>query len=41
MIENSDCVIAYITHTFGGAYSTYLYAKKKGKAIFNISGKEI
>ena len=37
MIEKSDLVICGITHDFGGAYKTYLYAKKKKKKIFNIT----
>ncbi len=41
MVEQADCVIAYITHALGGAYSTYKHAKKKKKPLFNISGKEI
>ena len=31
MIEKSDCVIAYVDHSWGGAYQTYNYAKKKRK----------
>jgi len=37
MVEKSDLVICGITHAFGGAYKTYLYAKKKKKKIFNIT----
>jgi len=40
MVENADCVIAYISHDWGGAYQTYKYAKKKQKEIFNLTGKE-
>ncbi len=40
MIEKSDYVIAYINRTFGGAYKTYKYAKRKGKIIFNLTGKD-
>ena len=36
MVDSADVVIAYIEHDWGGAYKTYLYAKKKGKIIFNI-----
>lgn len=39
MIEKSDFVIAYIEHPFGGAYQSYKYAKRKGKIVFNLSGK--
>ena len=34
MIEHADWVIAYITHRFGGAYTTYRYAMQKKKSIF-------
>ena len=37
MVEKADCVIAYITHSWGGAYSTYEYARRKGKMIFNLA----
>ena len=29
MVEQADIVIAYITHTYGGAYATYRHAKKE------------
>ena len=41
MAEQADCVIAYIDHAWGGAYQTYLYAKRRGKYIFNITNKEL
>jgi len=41
MVEQSDYVIAYITHDWGGAYKTYIHAQRKKKPLFNISGKEI
>ena len=37
MVEQADCVIAYIEHSWGGAYQTYQYAKRKGKTIFNLA----
>ena len=37
MIDKCDFVISYITHSFGGAYQTYKYAKRKNKVIFNLS----
>ena len=37
MISNSDCLICYINHTWGGAYKTYEYALKKDIKIINIS----
>ncbi len=37
MVDNSDFLIAYISHTFGGAAKTYEYALKKGKEVFNLA----
>ena len=37
MVENADFLVAYVSHSWGGAYKTYQYAKKKGKTIFNLS----
>lgn len=37
MIERSDIVIAYICHTFGGAYKTFKFATQKKKPIFNLA----
>lgn len=36
MIDRSDYVIAYVTHTFGGAYQAVERAKKKGKIMIHI-----
>ena len=36
MIDHSDYVIAYVTHTFGGAYQAVERAKKKGKILIKI-----
>jgi len=33
MIDRSDVVIAYVTHSFGGAYKTLCYAQRKQKRI--------
>jgi len=41
MVDNSDYVICYIEHTWGGAYNTYKYAKRKKKQIFNVAEKPI
>ena len=35
--EQADIVIAYITHEYGGAYATYLHARRNNKQIFNIA----
>ena len=37
MIHRSDYMIAYVTHTFGGAYQAVERAKKKGKTIIAIN----
>lgn len=33
MIDRSDVVIAYVSHSFGGAYQTLCYAQRKQKRI--------
>ncbi len=33
MVNNSDIVVTYITHDWGGAYQTYKYAVKKNKTV--------
>ncbi len=37
MVENADFVIAYIDHSYGGAYQTYTYAKRKNKVTINLA----
>ena len=37
MIEQADLVIAFVDHAWGGAYQTYLYAKKRNKKIINLA----
>lgn len=37
MAENSDLIIVYVKHEYGGAYNALKYAKKKGKIIINIA----
>jgi uncharacterized phage-like protein YoqJ len=37
MVDQSDYVIAYITHGWGGAAKTLTYAKRKHKQIISIS----
>ena len=39
MVEKSDIVIAFIDHEWGGAYKTYVYAKRKGKRVINLAKK--
>ena len=41
MVEKSDYVIAYVSHDWGGAYTTYKYAKRKGKKILNLANFEL
>ena len=36
MVEMADYVVAYVSHNWGGAYTTYKHAKRKGKEIFNL-----
>ena len=35
MIDESDVVVAYVLHSFGGAYTTRQYAKREGKIIID------
>ena len=37
MVEQADFIIAYVNKNYGGAYTTYRYAKKMGKVIFNLA----
>jgi len=37
MVEKADYVVAYVSHNWGGAYTTYKHAKRKGKEIFNLA----
>lgn len=36
IVNNSDLVIAYVNHNYGGAYTAFRFAKKKGIPIINI-----
>ena len=40
MVEKADYVVAYVSHDWGGAYTTYKHAKRKGKEIFNLANFE-
>ena len=40
MMECADLVVAYITREFGGAFTSFRYAKKLGKNIVNLGEKE-
>lgn len=37
MVDNADCVIAYICHEHGGAWETVKYARKRGKLVYNLA----
>ena len=37
MLKQSDYVVTYITHTWGGAYRYLLEAQHKGKRVINIA----
>ncbi len=37
MIENSDLIISYVTRSYGGAYSSLQFAKKRKKSIIDIA----
>ena len=37
MLENSDYVISYVTHSFGGAAKYLRKARRKGKTIINLA----
>ena len=39
MVEQADILIAYITHEFGGAYTTCKYAKSKKKRILDFAAR--
>ena len=36
MMEHADLVIAFVTHSFGGAYKALAYAKRRKKKIINL-----
>ncbi len=37
MVDKADCVLCYITHSWGGAYKTYRYAKQRKKEVILIN----
>ena len=37
MIDQSDLIVAYVQHSYGGAYQSLLYARRKGKRIINLA----
>ena len=36
MVDKADFVIAYIRHSWGGAFQSYTYARRAKKQIFNL-----
>lgn len=36
MVEQADIVISFVSHRYGGAYTTYLNAKRNNKKIYNL-----
>ena len=40
MVDRADYVIFGISHSWGGAYKAYQYAKRKNKPTFNVLGEE-
>ena len=40
VIDNSDILVFYVNTPYGGAYQSYLYAKKKKKDIVNLTQLE-
>ena len=37
MVEQSDFIIAYVEYSFGGAYQSLTYARRRGKRILNLA----
>lgn len=40
MVNQSDYIVAYITHDYGGAWQTFRYAKSKKVQIINLAAKK-
>ena len=36
MVDESDVIVAYIDHRYGGAYRAYFYATRKNKTVKNF-----
>ena len=37
MVTEADLIIAYVSHTYGGAYKTLEFARRKKKTIINLA----
>ena len=40
MMKEADVVIAYVDHSFGGAYTAYKYAIRQNKTVYNLAISE-
>ncbi len=40
IVSKADLIIAYVCRTYGGAYKTLEYARRKNKTIINLAEKE-
>ena len=36
IVDKADLIIEYVSHNYGGAYRSLLYAKRKNKTIINL-----
>ena len=41
MVEESDAVIGYVNHRFGGAYQALAFAKRRKKPLYNLGEIEL
>ena len=39
LVDHADAAVCYVNHSWGGAYKTYQYAKRKGLYLINIEDK--
>ncbi len=37
IVDQADLIVAYVTRSYGGAYTTYRYALRKNKEIFHLT----
>lgn len=41
MVEKASLIIAYVEHSYGGAYKTLEFAKRKNKRIINLATQKL
>lgn len=41
IVDKADVIIAYVNHSYGGAYAMYSYAKRKSKEIYKLYQNDI